>query len=66
MKNITLEKISKALFIGAIFYFIGVILMIGIVRLEENKAQYAKEHNCRWDYNDMCYTVEQRPWLFND
>lgn len=28
--------------------------------------QYAIEHNCRWDYNDMCYTVEQRPWLFND
>ena len=27
--------------------------------------QYAVEHNCRWDYNDMCYTKEQRPWLFN-
>ena len=27
-------------------------------------AQYAVEHNCRWDYNDMCYTKEQRPWLF--
>lgn len=28
-------------------------------------AQYAAEHNCRWDYNDMCYTKEQKPWLFN-
>ena len=27
--------------------------------------QYEIEHNCRWDYNDMCYTKEQRPWLFN-
>lgn len=27
--------------------------------------QYAVEHNCRWDYNDMCYTKAQRPWLFN-
>ncbi|MCQ2608541.1 MAG: hypothetical protein MJ197_07645 [Bacteroidales bacterium] len=26
--------------------------------------QYAIEHNCKWDYNDMCYTKEQRPWLF--
>ena len=28
--------------------------------------QYAAEHNCKWDYNDMCYTREQKPWLFND
>lgn len=27
---------------------------------------YAIEHNCRWDYNDLCYTQEQRPWLFNE
>lgn len=26
--------------------------------------QYAIEHNCRWDYNDMCYTKSQKPWLF--
>lgn len=29
------------------------------------KVKYAAEHNCRWDYNDMCYTYEQRPWLWN-
>ena len=28
--------------------------------------QYAVEHNCKWDYNDMCYTREQKPWLFNN
>lgn len=27
-------------------------------------AQYAIEHHCRWDYNDLCYTKEQKPWLF--
>lgn len=27
-------------------------------------AQYAAEHNCRYDYNDLCYTKEQKPWLF--
>lgn len=30
----------------------------------QKMQQYAIEHNCRWDYNDMCYTREQRPWLF--
>ena len=28
------------------------------------RARYAAEHNCRWDYNDMCYTIEEKPWLF--
>lgn len=28
------------------------------------KAQYAAEHNCRWDYNDLCYTTDEKPWLF--
>lgn len=27
--------------------------------------QYTIEHNCKWDYNDMCYTKEQKPWLFD-
>lgn len=26
--------------------------------------RYAIEHNCRYDYNDLCYTKEQKPWLF--
>ena len=30
----------------------------------ERMAQYAAEHNCRYDYNDLCYTKEQKPWLF--
>lgn len=32
----------------------------------QKMQQYAIEHNCRWDYNDMCYTREQRPWLFEE
>lgn len=31
----------------------------------QKMQQHAIEHNCKWDYNDMCYTREQRPWLFN-
>ena len=30
----------------------------------QKMEQYAIEHNCKWDYNDMCYTQDQRPWLF--
>lgn len=29
-------------------------------------SSYAKQHNCRWDYNDMCYTRAEKPWLFKD
>lgn len=45
-------------------------MMYGCVKVAESRhnymEQYAVEHNCRWDYNDMCYTREQRPWLFED
>ena len=27
--------------------------------------QYEIAHNCKYDYNDLCYTKEQKPWLFN-
>ena len=43
-------------------------ILAGVVCLYSHQSQrmqkYAAEHNCRWDYNDMCYTQEQRPWLF--
>ncbi len=45
-------------------------LMFGCVYTVESTYrymdEYAEEHDCRWDYNDMCYTREQRPWLFKD
>ena len=28
-------------------------------------AETEKQHNCRYAYNDMCYTRDQRPWLFD-
>ena len=43
-------------------------ILAGAVCLYLHQSQrmqkYAAENNCRWDYNDMCYTQEQRPWLF--
>lgn len=59
------NKIANVIFGIAVF----MALMAGTTVLMANQAQrmeqYAVEHNCRWDYNDMCYTKEQRPWLFN-
>ena len=59
------NKIANVIFGIAVF----MALMAGTTVLMANPAQrmqqYAVEHNCRWDYNDMCYTKEQRPWLFN-
>lgn len=28
------------------------------------QEQYALEHNCKYDYNGLCYTEQERPWLF--
>ncbi len=59
------NKIANVIFGIAVF----MALLAGTTVLMANQAQrmnqYAVEHNCRWDYNDMCYTKEQRPRLFN-
>lgn len=59
-----LEKVTK--FIVSLAVVMSILA--GIVCLFSHQGhkmqQYATEHNCRWDYNDMCYTQEQRPWLF--
>ena len=56
----TLNTILYALIMGSI--------IAGTICLYNSKngyrARYAAEHNCRWDYNDMCYTIEEKPWLF--
>lgn len=49
--------------------FIAVLMGVFLYALtarHEYMVRYAHEHNCRWDYNDLCYTQEQRPWLFNE
>lgn len=61
-----LEKIKiwtiAAIAIAAFEY--GLVKLVNHVHADMDA--YAAEHNCRWDYNDMCYTIEERPWLFND
>ena len=53
-------------------FIFNLIMVAGIIagtvyvyNLSNNRReQYAIEHNCRYDYNDLCYTEEERPWLF--
>lgn len=40
-------------------------LMYSCEKSAERQEQFAVENNCKWDYNDICYTREQRPWLFD-
>lgn len=42
-------------------------VMVGFLMLKssyEAQEQYEIEHNCKFDYNDLCYTEQERPWLF--
>ena len=61
-----LEKINNVIWTVAITMslFAGMVCLVD--HQSKRMAQYAIEHNCKWDYNDMCYTREQRPWLFNN
>ena len=52
-----------------ILVIFGLICLFTVRFCEYRNAQmhkYEVEHNCRYDYNDMCYTRQEKPWLFND
>ena len=51
-------------FAGVVIAMIYLILFFAIRSQSHYMQRYAIEHNCRWGYNDMCYTEEERPWLF--
>lgn len=59
-----IEKISKFIVGVAIIMSVVASIKVLMVRQAKQMEQYAIEHNCRWDYNDMCYTQEHKPWLF--
>lgn len=57
-----LEILSLVVLIGGLFLF----TRYSVEQSRIHRTNYAIQHNCKWDYNDMCYTKEQRPWLFKD
>lgn len=59
-----LNKITDFIIGMAVFMSILAGAACLISHQASKMEQYAIEHNCKWDYNDMCYTREQKPWLF--
>ena len=59
------NRIAKLVWGVAIFMAVLAGTTVLMAHQGRRMEQYAVEHNCRWDYNDMCYTEAQRPWLFN-
>ena len=66
IKNDMFMKIRNfVLFLACFLSVLAVLLVIFTARANQ-MYKYEIEHNCRYDYNDLCYTQEQKPWLFND
>ena len=59
-----LNKVANFIIGVAIFMSIFAGCACLFAHQGQRMEQYAIEHNCKWDYNDMCYTQEQKPWLF--
>lgn len=65
-KNDLLHKIKNIIiFLSALACFILVVLALYNARANQMQ-KYEQAHNCRYDYNDLCYTEQEKPWLFND
>lgn len=61
-----MEKI-KNIILGVAIILSAFALMTFLLSARAKQMQrYEQIHNCRYDYNDLCYTREQKPWLFND
>lgn len=60
------KEIKMKGMIIAIVCFTGMVIGFGYIykTTQAKMRQYEIEHNCRYDYNDLCYTREQRPWLY--
>lgn len=61
----TIISIIKSIAFFALVCGIMYGCAIGMANSAQRDAEYAQTHNCRWDYNDMCYTRAERPWLFD-
>lgn len=60
-------KSAITIFKSILFVVLLCGFMYGCMMSANNSmAATEKQHNCRYAYNDMCYTREQRPWLFEE
>lgn len=61
-----LNKITNiVLGIATILSVFAIIVVVFSARAKQMR-EYEQAHNCRYDYNDLCYTEQEKPWLFKD
>lgn len=55
-------------FIGCILGYFALMFCICqyIWTHSTDTEAYAREHNCRYDYSQLCWNEQEKPWLFND
>ena len=51
------------LFLACFLSVVAVVLILVSVRANKME-RFEQANNCRYDYNELCYTQEQKPWLF--
>ena len=59
-----MKKAISTIFNISIFIALIGGMMYGCEKSNERRERYQIEHNCKYDYNDLCYTRDERPWLF--
>lgn len=65
-KNDLFMKIRNVVLFLACFLSV-LAIGLALISYRANKMErFEQANNCRYDYNELCYTQEQKPWLFND
>lgn len=59
-----MKKAISTIFYISIYVALFGVMMYGCEKSNERRERYEIEHNCKYDYNDLCYTRDERPWLF--
>lgn len=59
-----MNKIKEYILPVIAISIVYILLGIAFISTENSKRKYEQEYNCRYDYNDLCYTIEQKPHLF--
>ena len=57
-------KIAKMVLYAFIPLFLSYGIIYTIDRAYARQDAYATANNCKYDYNGLCYTESERPWLF--
>lgn len=59
-----MKTLGKILFSLSVIFTIFTGFVAVAQRTNAKMANYEIQHNCKYDYNGLCYTEQERPWLF--